>query len=227
MPRPASYQWNTTNALASGVTVDEIVGVLVAVAPIVGVGEGRLGRPRGGARDRVRHRRGPRGGRPFEWLTSFIRTAWGTPSSRGHAQGAVSLDGRVLRRPAASSRGNEGSPEPGHVGMRAAVRPQGSEASSGLTPRDGRDELLDPRLSEPRHLVDRHPLDDVLVDAIVELPHQPSGNCRRIFDSGGASRVVSATMIPRPPVGSASDARGPDTLVSVARGSVEDIIRTG
>ena len=37
MPRPASYQWNATNALASGVTVDEIVGVLVAVAPIVGV----------------------------------------------------------------------------------------------------------------------------------------------------------------------------------------------
>ncbi len=34
---PASYQWNATNALASGVTVDEIVGVLVAVAPIVGV----------------------------------------------------------------------------------------------------------------------------------------------------------------------------------------------
>ena len=34
---PASYQWNTSMALASGVTVDEIVGALIAVAPIVGV----------------------------------------------------------------------------------------------------------------------------------------------------------------------------------------------
>ncbi|MGA9161691.1 MAG: hypothetical protein WB297_12625 [Actinomycetota bacterium] len=34
---PSSYQWNTTMALASGVTLDEIVGVLVAVAPIVGI----------------------------------------------------------------------------------------------------------------------------------------------------------------------------------------------
>jgi len=34
---PASYQWNTSVALAAGVTEDEIVGVLVAVAPVVGV----------------------------------------------------------------------------------------------------------------------------------------------------------------------------------------------
>jgi 4-carboxymuconolactone decarboxylase len=32
-----AYQWDTTRALASGVTVDEIVGVLIAVAPIVGI----------------------------------------------------------------------------------------------------------------------------------------------------------------------------------------------
>ena len=34
---PVTYQWDTTRALASGVTLDEIVGVLIAVAPIVGV----------------------------------------------------------------------------------------------------------------------------------------------------------------------------------------------
>ncbi len=33
----ASYQWNVRTALAAGATVDEIVGVLVAVAPITGV----------------------------------------------------------------------------------------------------------------------------------------------------------------------------------------------
>ena len=34
---PASYQWNASMALASGATVDEIVGVLIAVAPNVGL----------------------------------------------------------------------------------------------------------------------------------------------------------------------------------------------
>jgi len=34
---PASYQWNASMALASGATVDEIVGVLIAVAPTVGL----------------------------------------------------------------------------------------------------------------------------------------------------------------------------------------------
>ena len=34
---PETYQWDTTRALASGVTLDEIVGVLIAVAPIVGI----------------------------------------------------------------------------------------------------------------------------------------------------------------------------------------------
>ena len=34
---PASYQWNVGMALASGATVDEIVGVLIAVAPTVGL----------------------------------------------------------------------------------------------------------------------------------------------------------------------------------------------
>ena len=34
---PASYQWNVGMALAAGATVDEIVGVLVAVAPTVGL----------------------------------------------------------------------------------------------------------------------------------------------------------------------------------------------
>jgi 4-carboxymuconolactone decarboxylase len=34
---PASYQWNVGMALAAGVTVDEIVGVLIAVAPTVGI----------------------------------------------------------------------------------------------------------------------------------------------------------------------------------------------
>ncbi len=34
---PASYQWNTSMALASGVSLDEIVGALIAVAPIVGM----------------------------------------------------------------------------------------------------------------------------------------------------------------------------------------------
>jgi alkylhydroperoxidase/carboxymuconolactone decarboxylase family protein YurZ len=34
---PATYQWNTSNALSSGVTADEIVGALIAVAPIVGI----------------------------------------------------------------------------------------------------------------------------------------------------------------------------------------------
>lgn len=34
---PASYQWNVGMAFASGATVDEIVGVLIAVAPTVGL----------------------------------------------------------------------------------------------------------------------------------------------------------------------------------------------
>lgn len=34
---PASYQWNVGMALAAGATVDEIVGVLIAVAPTVGL----------------------------------------------------------------------------------------------------------------------------------------------------------------------------------------------
>lgn len=34
---PASYQWNVGLALAAAVTVDEIVGVLIAVAPMVGI----------------------------------------------------------------------------------------------------------------------------------------------------------------------------------------------
>ena len=34
---PASYQWSASVALASGATVDEIVGVLIAVAPTVGL----------------------------------------------------------------------------------------------------------------------------------------------------------------------------------------------
>jgi alkylhydroperoxidase/carboxymuconolactone decarboxylase family protein YurZ len=34
---PASYQWSASMALASGATVDEIVGVLIAVAPTVGL----------------------------------------------------------------------------------------------------------------------------------------------------------------------------------------------
>jgi 4-carboxymuconolactone decarboxylase len=33
----SSFQWNAATALASGATVDEIVGVLIAVAPTVGV----------------------------------------------------------------------------------------------------------------------------------------------------------------------------------------------
>ena len=34
---PASYQWNVAMALAAGATVDELVGVLIAVAPVVGI----------------------------------------------------------------------------------------------------------------------------------------------------------------------------------------------
>ncbi len=34
---PASYQWNVGMALAAGATVDEITGVLIAVAPTVGI----------------------------------------------------------------------------------------------------------------------------------------------------------------------------------------------
>lgn len=34
---PASYQWNASMALAAGATIDEIVGVLIAVAPTVGL----------------------------------------------------------------------------------------------------------------------------------------------------------------------------------------------
>jgi alkylhydroperoxidase/carboxymuconolactone decarboxylase family protein YurZ len=34
---PASYQWNVGMALAAGASVEEIVGVLIAVAPAVGV----------------------------------------------------------------------------------------------------------------------------------------------------------------------------------------------
>ena len=34
---PASYQWNVGMALAAGATVDEVVGVLIAVAPTVGL----------------------------------------------------------------------------------------------------------------------------------------------------------------------------------------------
>jgi alkylhydroperoxidase/carboxymuconolactone decarboxylase family protein YurZ len=34
---PASYQWVVGAALASGATLEEIVGVLIAVAPTVGV----------------------------------------------------------------------------------------------------------------------------------------------------------------------------------------------
>ena len=33
----SSFQWNAATALASGATVDEIVGVLIAVAPTVGL----------------------------------------------------------------------------------------------------------------------------------------------------------------------------------------------
>ena len=32
-----SFQWNASTALAAGATVDEIVGVLIAVAPMVGL----------------------------------------------------------------------------------------------------------------------------------------------------------------------------------------------
>lgn len=34
---PASYQWNVGMALAAGATIDEVVGVLIAVAPTVGL----------------------------------------------------------------------------------------------------------------------------------------------------------------------------------------------
>jgi 4-carboxymuconolactone decarboxylase len=34
---PASYQWNVGMAFAAGATVDEITGVLIAVAPTVGI----------------------------------------------------------------------------------------------------------------------------------------------------------------------------------------------
>jgi alkylhydroperoxidase/carboxymuconolactone decarboxylase family protein YurZ len=34
---PASYQWNVGMAFAAGATVDEITGVLIAVAPTVGL----------------------------------------------------------------------------------------------------------------------------------------------------------------------------------------------
>jgi 4-carboxymuconolactone decarboxylase len=34
---PSSYQWNVGMALAAGATVDEITGVLIAVAPTVGI----------------------------------------------------------------------------------------------------------------------------------------------------------------------------------------------
>jgi 4-carboxymuconolactone decarboxylase len=34
---PSSYQWHASMALAAGATVDEIVGVLIAVAPNVGL----------------------------------------------------------------------------------------------------------------------------------------------------------------------------------------------
>jgi len=34
---PASYQWSVTSALAAGASDGEVVGVLVALAPIVGV----------------------------------------------------------------------------------------------------------------------------------------------------------------------------------------------
>jgi alkylhydroperoxidase/carboxymuconolactone decarboxylase family protein YurZ len=34
---PASYQWNVGMALAAGASVEEIVGVLIAVAPVVGL----------------------------------------------------------------------------------------------------------------------------------------------------------------------------------------------
>jgi 4-carboxymuconolactone decarboxylase len=33
---PASYGWSVTAALAAGATEDEIIGVLVAIAPVVG-----------------------------------------------------------------------------------------------------------------------------------------------------------------------------------------------
>lgn len=34
---PASYGWSVETALAAGATVDEIVGTLIAVAPVVGI----------------------------------------------------------------------------------------------------------------------------------------------------------------------------------------------
>jgi 4-carboxymuconolactone decarboxylase len=34
---PASYGWSVDAALAAGATVDEIVGTLIAVAPVVGI----------------------------------------------------------------------------------------------------------------------------------------------------------------------------------------------
>ena len=34
---PASYQWGVASAVAAGATDEEIVGVLVAVAPVVGM----------------------------------------------------------------------------------------------------------------------------------------------------------------------------------------------
>ena len=67
---PASYQWNTSVALAAGVTEDEIVGVLVAVAPVVGVAKAVSAAQEARPGDRLRHRRRSRGGRSVERVTA-------------------------------------------------------------------------------------------------------------------------------------------------------------
>ena len=58
----SSFQWNAATALASGATVDEIVGVLIAVAQTVGLARVSSAAP-AVARARVRHRRGVGGPR--------------------------------------------------------------------------------------------------------------------------------------------------------------------
>ena len=46
-------EWSTARAMAAGATDDEIADVLLAIAPLVGLGPGRLRRSRCGDRARV------------------------------------------------------------------------------------------------------------------------------------------------------------------------------
>jgi hypothetical protein len=86
-----SYQWAVEAALAAGATVDDIVGTLIAVAPISGLAR-VIFHPRGCHRIGLRHRPGVRGirGRP-EGMTRRL----GLRHGAGARTYALTMAGRL------------------------------------------------------------------------------------------------------------------------------------